>query len=69
MEKQKKNSWKIVYVLLIVLCLACIGGMLLYLQKEQKDEAAMEKQQEVLQEQFTDQQTEADSETQEVSTH
>lgn len=66
MEKQKKNSWKIVYVLLIVLCLACIGGMLLYLQKEQKDEAAMEKQQEVLQEQFTDQQTEADSETQEV---
>ena len=66
MEKQKKNSWKIVYVLLIVLCLACIGGMLLYLQKAQKDEAAMEEQQEVLQEQFTDQQAEAGSETPEI---
>lgn len=66
MEKQKKNSWKIVYVLLIVLCLACIGGMLLYLQKAQKDEAAMEEQQEVLQEQFTDQQTEAGPETPEI---
>ena len=66
MEKQKKNSWKIVYVLLIVLCLACIGGMLLYLQKAQKDEAAMEEQKEVLQEQFTDQQTEAGPETPEI---
>lgn len=66
MEKQKKNSWKIVYVLLIVLCLACIGGMLLYLQKERKDEAAIEEQQQVLQEQFAEQQTEADPETQEA---
>lgn len=63
---QKKNPWKIVYVLLIVLCLACIGGMLLYLQKERKDEAAIEKQQQVLQEQFAEQQTEADPETQEA---
>lgn len=63
---QKKNPWKIVYVLLIVLCLACIGGMLLYLQKERKDEAAIEEQQQVLQEQFAEQQTEADPETQEA---
>lgn len=54
MKKQKKNGWKILYVLLILLCLACIGGMLLYLQKDQEDEAAMEEQQEVLQEQFVD---------------
>ena len=55
MEKQKKNTWKIVYVILIVLCLACIGGMFLYLQKDKAEEAAMEEQQQVLQEQFVDQ--------------
>ena len=55
MEKQKKNTWKIVYVILIVLCLTCIGGMFLYLQKDKAEEAAMEEQQQVLQEQFVDQ--------------
>ena len=65
-----------VYYVLLAVCLYvrmkrgnlwnCIGGMLLYLQKERKDEAAIEEQQQVLQEQFAEQQTEADPETQEA---
>ena len=58
MEKQKKNTWKIVYVILIVLCLTCIGGMLFYLKKDQAEETAMEEQQQVLQEQFVEQEIE-----------
>ena len=52
MEKPKKSGWKILYAVLILLCLGCIGGILLYLQKDRADEQAMEEQQEVLQEQF-----------------
>ena len=58
MKKQKKNIWKILYVVLVVLCLVCIGGMFLYLQKGREDEIVMEAQQEILQEQFAEQETE-----------
>ena len=52
MKKQKRNVWKIVYVLLIVLCLLCIGGMVLYLKNDQEEAAALEEQQEVIQQNY-----------------
>lgn len=64
MEKQKKRSkrniWKLVYVLLIVLCLLCIGGMVLYLKNDQEEETAAEEQQEVIQEQYVDEDAETE---------
>lgn len=66
MEKQKKNAWKVLYVVLIMLCLVCIGGMFLYLQKDQEEEAAAEEQQEVLQEQYVVQDAAADVEVEEA---
>lgn len=66
MEKQKKNAWKVLYVVLIMLCLVCIGGMFLYLQKDQEEEAAAEEQQEVLQEQYVVQDADADVEVEEA---
>lgn len=58
MEKQekrsKRNTWKFLYILLVVLCLFCIGGMVLYLKNDQEEESAAEEQQEVIQEQYVD---------------
>ena len=46
-----KTIWKIIYVLLVLLCLACIGGMIAYLYGDQKaEEAAEEQHKEVLEE-------------------
>ena len=52
MKKKKRNIWKLVYVLLLVLCMLCIGGMVLYLQKDHEQEAALEEQQEVLRQDY-----------------
>lgn len=52
MKKQKRNIWKVIYVLLIILCLLCIGGMLLYLKNSQEDEVSLEEQQEMLQQEY-----------------
>ena len=51
MEK-KKSVWKILYGLLVVLCLLCIVGMVIYLQKDKEQENAQLEQQEVIEEQF-----------------
>lgn len=51
MEK-KKNIWKILYGVLVVLCLLCIVGMVIYLQKDKEQENAQLEQQEVIEEQF-----------------
>ena len=66
MEKQKNGSkksvWKALYIMLIVLCLICIAGMVLYLKNDQEDEAALEEQQEAIQ-QYAEGETEADRES------
>ena len=51
MEK-KKNFWKILYGVLVVLCLLCIAGMVIYLQKDKEQENAQLEQQEIIEEQF-----------------
>ena len=46
------KKWKILYVLLVVGCLLCIGGMLWYLQADQQEEEIAEQKQEEIVEQF-----------------
>lgn len=41
-SNKKKNGWKILYILLVIACLLCIGGMVLYLMKGNADEIIME---------------------------
>ena len=46
------KKWKILYVLLVVGCLLCIGGMLWYLQADQQEAEIAEQKQEEIVEQF-----------------
>ena len=41
-SKKNKNGWKILYILLVVACLLCIGGMVLYLMKGTAGELTVE---------------------------
>lgn len=50
----KKSVWKSIYIILIVLCLLCIGGMALILLNDQEEETSAQIQQEMLQEEFVD---------------
>ena len=43
-HRSKKHIWKMVYIALVLACLACIGMMLLYLQKEQGEAERIEKE-------------------------
>lgn len=63
-RRSKKNIWKIIYIILVLACLACIGGMILYLQNDRKEESVAEQQQEEIKEQYTveDAETVPDSE-------
>lgn len=48
MKKSKKKVLKSLYVLLVVLCLLCIGVLFFLLVKDQEEEIAMDKQQQML---------------------
>lgn len=58
MEQKNKHSnrniWKIVYVLLVISCLACIAVMLVYLKKDEEEQLAAQQQKEQLEEQFVE---------------
>ena len=54
MEKSKKRVLKSLYILLVVLCLICIGVLLFLLMKDQKAETAMEEQQQMLEDAFVE---------------
>lgn len=48
MSKKKKNSkktvWKALYILLVVLCLLCIAGMIIYLKNDKEEEQEAQQQ-------------------------
>ena len=54
MKKSKKRVLKSLYILLVVLCLICIGVLLFLLMKDQKAETAMEEQQQMLEDAFVE---------------
>lgn len=47
-----KNRWKIVYVLLILICLGCVGGIAVYLQRSAAEDQAVQEQKESLEAQY-----------------
>ena len=53
-----KEKW---FTLLVVLCLICIGVLLFLLVKDQKEDAAMDKQQQILEESFVEDAAEAET--------
>ena len=61
----KKRVWKSIYITLVVLCLLCIGGMLLILQKDHKEEIAAEAQQDVIQEEFVQEEVQTEIQAEE----
>lgn len=61
MKKSKKKVLKSLYILLVVLCLICIGVLLFLLVKDQKEDAAMDKQQQILEESFVEDAAEAET--------
>ena len=54
------KKWKILYVLLVVGCLLCIGGMLWYLQADQQEEEIAKQKQEEIVEQFVSEEAEVE---------
>ena len=58
MKKSKKRVLKSLYILLVVLCLICIGVLLFLLRKDQKAETAMEEQQQMLEDAFVEESAE-----------
>lgn len=55
-----KNKWKMMYLLLVMACLCCIGGMVWYLQKDQAEEQTAAEQQEEIVEQFVAEEADAE---------
>ena len=51
-RRKKRNGWKILYVILVLACLLCIGGMVLYLMQDNAEEVIVEEQQEALKEEY-----------------
>ena len=52
-QKNSKNIWKMLYILLVAACILCIGVLLFFLKKDQKEELSAEQQQEQILEEFT----------------
>ena len=50
LKKGKKRAWKILYIVLVLGCLGCIGGMLMYLNKDEAIVPELEVQQETVEE-------------------
>ena len=61
-RRKKKNGWKILYVILVLACLLCIGGMVIYLMKNQAEETATEQTQETVKEEYVVEDTEIEME-------
>ena len=55
MKRSKKSALKGVYILLVMLCLICIALLLFLLAKDQREESAMEEQQQVFEESYVEQ--------------
>ena len=51
-KKKKNNIWKLLYIFLIIACLLCIAGMLIYMHKDKEEEIAIEEQQGILEENY-----------------
>ena len=62
MNQSKKNIWKILYIILLVGVLLCIGGMCLYLMNDKQQEEQAEEQQQELEENFVVEVTETEPE-------
>ena len=54
------KKWKVLYILLVIGCLLCIGGMLWYLQADQQEEEIAEQKQEEIVEQFVSEEAEVE---------
>ncbi len=52
-QKNSKNIWKMLYILLVAACILCIGVLLFFLKKDQEEELSAEQQQEQILEEFT----------------
>ena len=52
-QKNSKNIWKMLYILLVIACILCIGVLLFFLKKDQKEKLSAEQQQEQILEEFT----------------
>ena len=50
LKKSKKRVWKVIYIMLVLACLGCIGGMLIYLNQDEDVMPEVEVQQEVVEE-------------------
>ena len=58
MKKSKKRVLKSLYILLVVLCLLCIGILVFLLARDQNEEIAIEEQQQMLEETYVEEVTE-----------
>lgn len=47
-----KSIWKTIYILLVLACVLCIAVLIVFLQKDKKEEIAAEQQQEEIEEQY-----------------
>ena len=54
MKKSKKKALKGLYILLVVLCLFCIGALVFLLAKDEKETAMIEEQQQMLEETYVE---------------
>ena len=54
MKKSKKKVLKGLYILLVVLCLLCIGALVFLLAKDEKETAMIEEQQQMLEETYVE---------------
>ena len=59
-RRKKRNGWKILYVILVLACLLCIGGMVLYLMQDNAEEVIVEEQQEALEESYVVKETDVE---------
>ena len=59
-RRKKRNGWKILYVILVLACLLCIGGMVLYLMQDNAEEVIVEEQQEALKEEYVVKETDVE---------
>lgn len=70
MEQKYKNSnksiWKTIYILLVLACVLCIAVLIVFLQKDKKEEIAAEQQREELKEQYVVEEAETEVEEVEV---
>ena len=59
-RRKKRNGWKILYVILVLACLLCIGAMVLYLMQDNAEEVIVEEQQEALEESYVVKETDVE---------